>query len=73
MEQQGGKIVKGGSSTSSSPNFRVRKDAPLTHKLTTNLRELNLRSVICDRSSNSKQKLVELKLPEAYDITVASN
>ena len=42
--------VKGGLSTTSSPDSRGRKDALSSHKQTSGLGELNLRSVSCDRS-----------------------
>jgi len=38
-----GKEVKGGSSTSSSPAFGVRKDTPSSQKLTVGINKLNLR------------------------------
>ena len=47
-----GRVGKQGSGTSSSPDFRVRKVAPSSHKLTSNLGELNARSTSCDRSSS---------------------
>ena len=44
------RVVEEGSGISSSPDSRVRKDAPSSHKLTSSLGELNVRSVSCDRS-----------------------
>jgi len=38
-----GKVVKGGSNTSSRTNSKVRKDALLLRKLTSSLEELTLR------------------------------
>jgi len=44
-----GKVVKGGSTASSSSDSRVRKDASSSHELTSKFGELNLRLVSCDR------------------------
>jgi len=49
-----GKVAKGGSRTSSSSDSRGRKDAPSSHKLTSTLGELNLRSASRDRSYSHK-------------------
>jgi len=51
--------VKGGSSTASSPDSRGGKDAPSSHKQTSSLGELNVRSVSCDRS-HSRNLLTKL-------------
>jgi len=55
----GGKVVKGGSNTSSSPDFRVGKDSSSSHKSTLGSGKRNLGSVSCDQSC-SYIKLVNL-------------
>jgi len=47
-----GRVAKKGSSTASSPDSSEVKDAPSSHKQTSSLGELNLRSVSCDRSNS---------------------